>query len=49
MTQFVSPWPAPRRLAWILLFWAIFGWAVIVTPGDGELREPMPYTGTLEL
>ena len=41
-------WPAARRVAWLVLFWAIFGWAVMIDPGSGVFEEPLPLVGWVD-
>ena len=41
-------WPPARRAAWLVLFWAILGWAAMVDPDPGVTREPIPLLGTLD-
>ena len=48
MRNQTNRWPAPRRLAWLALFWAIFGWAVMIDPDPGVSLEPLPFIGTTD-
>jgi hypothetical protein len=42
-------WPPVRRVAWYVLFIALLGWSSILDPSPGEIVEPLPVAGWIDV